>query len=302
MLDLSVVILTYNEEIHIRRCIENVLPVAKDIFIVDSFSNDRTLVIAGEYPQVTVLQNRWENNHAKQFNWGLDNCPIRTTWVLRLDADEYLTPELIEEMREKLSALPEQVTAVELPLRRVFMNRTIKKGGADGYFMLRLFKFGYGRCELRLMDEHMATTGEKVRFAHAFADDNLNTISWWTNKHVGYALREAVDLLNVEYDLLPKTERQDEFLSEQAIAKRRKKLKYAKQPLFWRSFAYFIYRYIFKFGFLDGKEGFLWHFLQGWWYRTLVDAKIFEIKKACGNDREKIIRHLKDVYQIDLLG
>ena len=90
MLDLSVIILTYNEELHIRRCIENVLPIAKDIFIVDSFSTDRTLEIAKEYANVSILQNKWENNYAKQFNWGLDQAPIHTQWVLRLDADEYL--------------------------------------------------------------------------------------------------------------------------------------------------------------------------------------------------------------------
>ena len=89
-------------------------------------------------------------------------------------------------------------------------------------------------------------------------------------------------------------------ISGQAKAKRMMKHRYAKQPLFWRAFAYFCYRYFFKLGFTEGKEGFLWHFLQGWWYRTLVDAKVFEIKKACGNDKEKIRRHLKDNYGIEL--
>ena len=82
--------------------------------------------------------------------------------------------------------------------------------------------------------------------------------------------------------------------------KRIKKHKYAKQPLFWRSFAYFCYRYFLKGAFLDGKVGFIWTFLQGWWYRTLVDAKIFEIKKACGNDKDKIRALLKNVYHIDI--
>ena len=89
-------------------------------------------------------------------------------------------------------------------------------------------------------------------------------------------------------------------LSEQADAKRKKKYRYAKQPLFWRSFAYFIYRYIFKLGFVEGKESFLWNFLQGWWYRTLVDAKIYEIKKACGTDMIKIKEYLKKEYSIEI--
>jgi len=89
-------------------------------------------------------------------------------------------------------------------------------------------------------------------------------------------------------------------LSNQAASKRTKKLKYAKQPLFWRSFAYFIYRYFFKLGFTEGKEGFLWHFLQGWWYRTLIDAKIWEIKKHCGNDINKIKEYLKVNHSIQI--
>jgi hypothetical protein len=89
-------------------------------------------------------------------------------------------------------------------------------------------------------------------------------------------------------------------LSEQAAAKRRKKHKYAMQPLFWRSFAYFLYRYFIRLGFLEGKEGFLWHFLQGWWYRTLVDAKVYEIKKACGTDTLKIKAYLKKEYGMEV--
>ena len=82
------------------------------------------------------------------------------------------------------------------------------------------------------------------------------------------------------------------------MKKRRKKQKYAKQPLFIRAFAYFVYRYIIKLGFLDGKEGFMWDFLQGWWYRTLVDAKIFEVKRACGDDKEAIKRYIKEKWGI----
>jgi hypothetical protein len=83
------------------------------------------------------------------------------------------------------------------------------------------------------------------------------------------------------------------------VAKREKKLKYAKSPLFLRSFLYFVYRYIFKGGFLKGKEVFVWDFFQGLWYRTLVDAKIFEIKKACGNDKAKILAFIKEKYGIN---
>ena len=87
-LDISVIILTYNEEIHICRCIENIYPLVRNIFIIDSYSTDRTLLIASKYEKVTILQNKWENNYAKQVNWALEHAPIRTEWVLRLGADE----------------------------------------------------------------------------------------------------------------------------------------------------------------------------------------------------------------------
>ena len=298
MLDISVIILTFNEQLHIRRCLERISPVVKDVFIIDCFSTDKTLEIAGEYNNVRILQNKWVN-YATQFNWGLEHADIKTKWVLRLNADEYLTPELVEELEHKLPALSADVTGVVFPLRRVFLGRTIRRG-MPVIKLMRLFQYGKASSEVRMMDEHIQLTeGHSVDFENEFADDNLNNLSWWTQKHVGYAIREAVDLLDMEYDLTGSAKSDEgKQLNEQALAKRMRKHKYAKQPLFWRSFAYFCYRYFFKLGFMEGKEGFLWHFLQGWWYRTLVDAKVLEIKRACGDDKEKIRAHLKEHYNI----
>ena len=294
MLDISVIILTFNEEIHIKRCLDRISPFVKSVFIIDSFSTDKTLEIAREYGNVTILQNKW-TNYATQFNWGLENADIKTKWILRLDADEYLTPELIEELKEKLPSLEQDITG------RVFLGRTIRRG-MNQVKLLRLFKNGKARSEVRQMDEHIQVIeGRTVEFKNEFADDNLNNLSWWTQKHIGYAIREAADLLDIEFDFTNTSTSDDsKQISEQAHQKRMMKHKYAKQPLFWRSFAYFCYRYFFKLGFLEGKEGFLWHFLQGWWYRTLVDAKVYEIKKNCGSDKEKIKEHLKELYNIKL--
>ena len=167
---------------------------------------------------------------------------------------------------------------------------------------MRIFQYGKARSEVRQMDEHIELLeGKPIEFRGEWADDNLNNISWWTQKHVGYAIREAVDLLDIEYDLTGSAAADGDIqITEDAKAKRAKKHSYAKKPLFWRSFAYFIYRYFFRLGFLEGKEGFMWHFFQGWWYRSLVDAKVWEIKKACGDDKEKMIAYLKDVYHIEI--
>lgn len=301
MLDVSVIILTYNEEKHIRRCIENVISFAKDIFIIDSFSTDRTLEIVKEYHNVHVLQNKWENNYAKQFNWGLEQAFITTEWVLRLDADEYLLPELVQELQDELPSLSDDVTGIIFNRRHIFMGKWIKRG-IYPVKLLRMFRYGKGMCEQRLMDEHiLLTEGHAVEFEHDFCDHNLNNLSWFCHKHVNYAIREAADLLDIELNLNGEVETDsNKQIGLQALTKRMKKHKYAKHPLFWRSFAYFCYRYFLKGGYLDGKVGFIWTFMQSWWYRTLVDAKIYEIKQRCGNDKEKIIRYFLDEYNIRL--
>ena len=302
MLDLSVIILTYNEELHIRRCLKNVTPFAKEVFIIDSFSTDRTLEIAREFCNVHILQNRWENNYAKQFNWGLEHANISTRWVLRLDADEYLMPELVTELQEKLSGLPGDVTGIIFNRRHIFMGKWMRRG-IYPVKLLRVFRYGKGMCEQRLMDEHIQLTeGRAVEFEHDFCDHNLNNLSWFCHKHVNYAIREAIDLLDIELDLTGAAETDNgKKISPQALVKRMKKHRYARQPLFWRSFSYFCYRYFLKGACLDGKVGFIWTFLQGWWYRTLVDAKVYEIKQHCGTNKKEIISYIHDEYHINIL-
>lgn len=297
-IDIAVIILTYNEELHIRRCLENVRQFSDEIFVIDCFSTDRTAEIA-ESLGAKVFQHKWENNYARQFNWALDNCPIKSEWILRLDADEYFLPEAVEEVKQKLPSLPAEVSGVVFKRRQYFLGKWMKRG-IYPVKLLRLFRRGKGRCEVRWMDEHIQISeGASVEFKCDFVDHNLNDISWWTQKHVNYAVREAADLLMLEHEETCLSDRPDQ-LNAQAASKRRKKHRYGKLPLFWRSFAYFLYRYFLKLGFLDGKEGFLWHFLQGWWYRTFVDAKIFELQKRCGNDSQKIKQYLAEKYHIQL--
>ena len=293
---ISVVILTKNEELHLKRCIDGVRTLTSDIFVVDSFSDDKTLAIAQEF-NVPAVQNKFIN-HAQQFNWALQNLPIKTDWVLRIDADEYLTEDLINEIKEELPRLEAPINGVVFKRRHYFLDKWIKRGTYP-VKLLRLFRYQKAVCEDRWMDEHIVLLeGQTVEFENDFVDHNLNNLSWWSQKHIGYAIREAIDLLNIEFNIIGKKE--ESQLTPQALEKRNRKLKYAKQPLFLRAFFYFIYRYFFKLGFLEGKEGFLWHFLQGWWYRTLVDAKIYEIKKACGNEPEKTKEYLRTTYNIQL--
>lgn len=301
MLDITVVILTFNEEIHIERCLQNVNGFAKKVYVIDSLSTDKTVEIAERLGAI-VVPHAWPGNQAAQFNWALDHIQIDTEWVLRLDADEYITPELEEELKVKVPHLKRDVSAIVYPLGRAFMGRVLKHGIVNGIKMIRMFRYGKVRYEQRLMDEHLQVLeGETITFEHKFVDDNRNSIKYFVDKHNNYSSREAALLLDAEYGLIDtNSESYSAEYCKEIQAKRAQKQKYANMPLFWRAFGYFCYRYIFKLGFLDGKEGFLWDFLQGWWYRTLVDAKIFEIKKVCGNDPEKIKQYLKAEYHIEL--
>lgn len=298
MLDLTVIILTYNEEIHIRRCLENVCPIAKKVIVVDSPSTDGTVAICNEFENVEVVVHKYPGNQAEQFNWALDNLKIETEWVLRLDADEYLTPELVEELKEKLPNMDKGVSALSLSRARAFGGKILHHGIVNGIWITRVFRKGKARYEKRLMDEHLSVDGDIVRMEHQFVDDNRMTIGQFSIKHEGYATREAVLLLDAEYNLTDMSASNKDH-GEEVERKRAQKAKYARMPLFWRAFAYFVYRYIFKLGFLDGKEGFLWDFLQGWWYRTLVDAKILEVKKACGNDKKAMKRYIREKWGIN---
>lgn len=301
MQSISTIILTYNEERHIERCISNAFRFSSQVYLVDSYSSDKTVEIA-ERLGAKVYQNKWENNYAKQLNWGLENLPIETEWVFRLDADEYLTDALIDEIHNRLPLIDNEISGIVFERKMYFLDTLMTKGMLQ-MNMLRLFKYQHGFCEERWMDEHIVLTqGKSVQFRGFFVDHNLNPLGWWIQKHNGYSIREAIDLLNLEYNFLsPKSaEAQQYEMSADALSKREKKKKYANMPLFWRSFVYFLYRYIFKLGFTQGKEGFLWHFFQGWWYRTLVDAKVYEVKKACGDDKEKIKKYIHQNYHIKL--
>lgn len=299
MLDLSVIILTYNEEIHIRRCLENVKQFASKVYVVDCFSIDRTAQIAKELG-AEVIEHEWPGNQAEQFNWALDNLPITTEWILRLDADEYLLPGLIEELLEKLPVIPESVSALSLSLARAFCGKILHHGIVNNIRIIRIFRKGKARYEKRLMDEHLSVlSGETIDMKNQFVDDNRMPIGLFIDKHNGYATREATLLLDAEYHLTNMDSLPQDY-GREVEKKRTQKARYARMPLFWRAFGYFVYRYIIKLGFLDGKEGFLWDFLQGWWYRTLVDAKVYEIKKACGDDKEKMRHFLQDKYNITL--
>ena len=196
MQDISVIILTLNEERHIARVMQNAQKFARTVYVVDSYSTDRTVELATEMGAVAVRHEF--QSHAKQFQWALDNLPITTEWVLRLDADEYLTDKLIDEIECRLPATPSGVNGYTLRCLYNFMGREINHGIIP-LVLLRLFRYGKARIEDKLMDEHIyLTEGTTADMSYPFYNASLMTLTEWTAKHNWYATREAIELLTIE--------------------------------------------------------------------------------------------------------
>ncbi|MBX2890012.1 MAG: glycosyltransferase family 2 protein [Saprospiraceae bacterium] len=290
---LTVIILTYNEELHLERCIRSLQSVAERIIIVDSYSTDRTLEIA-QLLGAEVFQNPFVHQ-AQQFQWALDNVPVSSEWVMRMDADEYIFPELANELATRLSQFPPETTGLSIKRRVFFMDKWIRRG----YYpmvLLRVWRNGTAYIEQKWMDEHIRLKhGRMEVLQHDMADHNLNNLTWWTAKHNAYATREAVERLNAQYHFL---EKEPDETSDSKI-KWHKQL-YTQLPLFVRPFGYFFYRYCLRLGFLEGKPGLIWHVLQGFWFQFLVDAKIYQIKYLAKKQGKSVRQILIENFGIKL--
>lgn len=282
---LTAIILTFNEEQHIERCIRSLAGIAERVCIVDSFSTDRTVEIAQGLGAV-VVRNPWKN-YATQFQHGIDSFGIRSSWTLRIDADEYLDPLLQDSLRAWFAAPQPGVNALFLRRKIVFLNRPIKYGFFYPAMMLRIWKTGEGRIEQRWMDEHIVLEAPvTAALAGDLVDHNLNDLTWWVTKHNGYATREVYDMVeSLELGRVAKDAGMAAMTGQAARKRFLKEQVYARLPSTLRTSLYFFYRYVIGRGFLDGKAGFFFHFLQAFWYRTLVEAKLYELEmraKAAG--------------------
>ena len=299
-LNLTVIVLTQNEARHLERCLTSVKDFASNVLVVDSGSTDDTVEIA-ERLGAKVIHNPWLN-HAAQFNFALDQLPEDADWVFRLDADEVVTPQLSAEITKKIARIGPEVSGVLLSRRMSFLNKRIRWGGIFPIRIVRIFRAGRGRCEARWMDEHIIVDGETVEFAGEIYDDNMNSLTWWTDKHNAYASREAVDLLNLEYGFRPQEPVTSLRSGRQARIKRwLKEAVYSHLPGGLRAFVYFFYRYILRLGFLDGREGAAFHVLQGFWYRYLVDAKLHEVRLYMRRNNVDVVTAVRQVLDIDPL-
>jgi glycosyltransferase involved in cell wall biosynthesis len=282
---LSVIILTYNEQDNLPACLASIRQLDAEVFIVDSGSTDATVQIARK-AGCPVIEHPFEN-YARQRNWSFDNLPVRTPWTLCLDADERLTAELVEEIKETLMQPEHKYDGYMLRKRTIFMGRWIKHGGQYPSYHLRLFRSGRGRCEDRLYDQHFIVAGRVGALRKDYIDVITNDLSTFTLRHNRWADLEAKEILtSMSSAAQASSAAQDAVviarLSGTAIERKRflRARVYQRSPLLLRPFLFWIYGYIIRLGFLDGVEGLIFHTLQRFWFRFLVDAKIWEIKRA----------------------
>ncbi|MCR5395241.1 MAG: glycosyltransferase family 2 protein, partial [Bacteroidales bacterium] len=280
LLDITAIILTKDEELHIERCIRSVRRVCRQVLVVDSYSTDRTCEIAESLGAI-VVQHPFENQ-ARQFNWAIDNVPIETEWIWRVDADEIIEDKLVTLVQETLPTLSDhkEVNGIYVNKKIVFMGRPLLNGGWYPAQQIKIVRRGYGRSEDKQMDEHLViTSGETISLDGDQTDWNLKPLDWWWNKHVGYARREAA--MQVEQARIGNgstTEVEGKLFGTNAEFKRWMKNLYSHCPRYLRVVVYFVSRYFFMLGFLDGYAGWYWHTRQGLMYRWMVDREIGKMK------------------------
>jgi glycosyltransferase involved in cell wall biosynthesis len=273
----SIVVLTFNSELSIAETLQSVATISDDIHIVDSFSCDRTLEIAQSF-QAKIVQHRFES-YGAQRNWSIDSLRFKYGWQLHLDADERLTPELCQEILQ----LDEEddITGYYLPRRMQFLGRPIRHGGLCPTRHMRLFRSGMGRCEMRKYDQHFYVLSGKTRQLNGYMIDDMRMpLTEWTARHNRWAEAEVEELGSTAE---PKNIR-GKIAGSPVERKRFLRSIYNRFPLFVRPFGLFFYRYFVRLGFLDGPSGFIFYVLQTFWFRFLIDAKLFEKRLQHASD------------------
>ena len=284
---LSVVVLTFNEERNLDACLRSLVNLTSDIFVVDSGSIDRTAAIAKEHG-AQVVTHPFES-HAKQWQWALSTLPLKSAWVLALDADQSLTPELRASIARQIPLWNSAGTPVGgyLNRRQIFRGRWIRHGGYYPKYLLKLFRKDAVVLDTDdLVDHHFHVNGPTAILDGDLIEDNRNedAIAVWIGKHNRYAVQQAREETARNADPDPRPTHA--FGAPDERTRFRKRIWY-RMPLYLRPFGYFIYRYFFRLGFLDGKEGFVFHFMQAFWYRLLVDINRDELSRTTPDRSER---------------
>jgi glycosyltransferase involved in cell wall biosynthesis len=269
---ISIVLLSFNSSRSIERTLRSLASLSDDVHVIDSFSTDDTVEVCRSY-HCHVIQRPFLH-YADQRNWAIDNLNLKYEWQMHVDADEEFTPELIATIMD-IDLEHCDADGFIIGRKIVFLGRVLKYGAINKTWHYRLFRTGYGRCEDRLYDQHFVAKGRTRRLNAFMLDHQDNTLSEWTSRHNRWSDMEVREVLSRDPGTLIG---QVSPNARGNIIERKRNIKkhYYGLPIFWRSTAYFLYGYFVRLGFMDGARGFIWCALQGFWFRLLVDAKIYE--------------------------
>jgi glycosyltransferase involved in cell wall biosynthesis len=283
---LSAFVLTKNEESNLDPCLQSLVPCCDDIHLVDSYSTDRTLEIARKY-DAQIHQHAFEG-HTKQRTWALKNLPFRHQWVIALDADHRVTRELRNELVHLFANPPEHIHGLFVKRRQIFRGRWIRFGGYYPKYMLKVFRHDAAFLDDDEFDYRFYVKGATAKLQHDILEENRNEwrISFFVEKHNKFATEQATE------EVKRRARGQKYLVSVTPCGNPDQRILWLKTiwykvPLYVRPFLYFFYRYFLRLGFLDGKEGFIFHFLQSFWFRLLVDIRMEEIWAELGKERQK---------------
>lgn len=289
---LCVVILTFNSEQSIKAVVDSCRALNPRFVVVDSFSKDRTVEVAKSLG-CEVYEHAFEN-YARQRNWAQEAIGATEGWYLHLDSDEVLSSELRNSISEVLESPSPTHDGYLMRRAPFFMGRRIRYGSINPTWHLRLYRVGTGRCEDRLYDQHYVKEGPSGSLKGDLLDLQITSVEAWTASHNRWSTAEAEEVWNRH--LSPGADQGDtlqaSLTGDSRMRKRwlKNKLWY-RLPLLGRPFIFFFYSYVIKLGFLDGKVGLVYHLLQAFWFRFLVDAKLLE-RQITAKEMERLFEDL----------
>jgi glycosyltransferase involved in cell wall biosynthesis len=283
-----VIVLTFNEAQNLAPCLRAVRDWALEIFVVDSGSTDGTAEIA-ESMGASVVDHPFES-HARQWEWALRHLPVRGEWILGLDADQSISAALATEIQtgfhEDRGSRFRGLDGLFISRRQIFRGQWIRHGGYYPKYLLKLFRAGaVVTDENDLVDHHFHVRGATARLGCDLLEANRkeDDISFWIEKHNRYAGKLATEEFRRRQGLRPDPIT-PAWLGNPDQRTLRMKLLWLRMPLYVRPFLYFFYRYFLQLGFLDGKEGAIFHFMHAFWFRLLVDIHLDGMLRGKSNE------------------
>jgi glycosyltransferase involved in cell wall biosynthesis len=296
-LDITAVVLTRNEGRNLRAALASIAGRVAHILVIDSDSTDDTLQIAREYG--CEIRNFRAATQSTIYKWFFSDYAVKTQWVLRIDADERWTPEGFARLADILAT--GKYDGVYVNRKTYFMGQPLMHGGYYPIRLLLVWRAGRANIEDRLMDEHITVDGPTFISDIDVLEQNYDrqeNLGLWTDKHNRYADRYAAEELLMRRGLIERNRLALDLRNATSVKSQLRVLLYDRLPPFVRPTLYYLHRYIVQRGFLDGRTGFVYHYLQGFWFRFLVDAKILQMEEGVRRSGLDAVAYLREHFGI----